>query len=177
MKLRVAAFDIETTALDGTYGRLLCACFQFGDESKPRTIRCHSLAEERRALRELARNFNDVDILLTWNGIMFDIPLINARLLRHRMPPLPQVFHVDLMWQHKKLRTRGHRLEGAIKDLNIATKKFDVTGERWQQAADTGHPHSKLAFESIVRHCQHDVRATLEVGERLKPLLRNIYKR
>lgn len=170
------AWDIETTGLDGSYGRLLCCSFKFSNEDKVRTVRCRLLKEEKKALMKVREILMEPDIWLTWNGKMFDVRFMNARLLHHDLPPLPEKWHIDLMWQHKKLRTRGHRLEGAGKDLKLHTLKHDVSAAGWISAAEDTGPVGKQMFDEIVRHCEHDVVMTEQAFVKLKPLIVRITK-
>lgn len=162
--------DIETTGLDASYGRLVCACFKFTDETKVRTVTCRVLSDEKKALREIARHYHDADIIVTWNGKLFDIPMLNARMMFYGLDPLPNIKHIDLLYQSKKLRFRGNRLENVSKDFRTRSKKYDVPAWRWLQAAE-GQEH---ALDLIVRHCQFDVLLTEEMLRRLKPLITQI---
>jgi uncharacterized protein YprB with RNaseH-like and TPR domain len=170
--MRIAAFDIETTGLDASYGRFLCACFKFLDDPKVKTVRARRYKDEPRALAQLVKIYNKADIIVTWNGKLFDIPFVNARLMvrrkEHDVAPAvldPGKKHVDLRWMSAKLRTRGNRLDGASRDLGAKFAKYTVGAEGWIKAAD-GHVES---FDKIVHHCELDVMLTEEMFEILKP--------
>ena len=175
--MRIATFDIETTQLDATYGRILCACFKFTDEDQVRTVKAPRYKDEPRALAKIVEIYNKADIFVTWNGKMFDVPFVNARLMIRRndddrLPSIldPKKFHIDLMWMCKKLRTRGSRMDGAAKDLRTRHQKYDVPGEDWIRAADG----DRDALDRIVRHCEFDVEITEDLLDRFRPYLRRI---
>lgn len=168
--IRFAAFDIESTGLDASYGRMLCACAKFCDEKHVRTVRAPRLRHEKAALEEIQQWFNQLDVVVTWYGKMFDIKFVNSRLLHHGMHPLPKVIHKDLCFESKsKLKFRGNRLDGVSKDLRSRVSKFDVPAFRWVEAADG----NAAALDDIVKHCQLDVLLTEEMLEKMKPLILN----
>lgn len=173
---RIACFDIETTSLDATYGRVLCGCFKFSDEKEVRTVKAPRYKDEPKALEKIAEWWEEADIVAHWNGKLFDVAFINARLLirrkdltdkqmRKRAILEPGKKQIDGRWINSKLRSRGNRLDGAAKDFQSRYQKFDVRGEEWIRAADG----RKDALDKIVRHCQQDVRITEEVMKILKP--------
>lgn len=174
---KTAVFDIETSQLDGSYGRILCVGFK-EYKKKPIIVEVPSLKEERHALKEIRDLWDSFDIVMGWNSLLFDVPMLNARYLRYAMNVLPTKKHVDLMWIHKHYaRTRGHRLAGVASDLGVETVKFEPGAECWQIAAESGHPEHKAALAKVVKHNYYDLIMTEEVAEKLKPLVGSIQKR
>jgi len=166
--MRFCSLDIECTSLDASYGRILCVCMKFFDEDKVRTYIALRCKNEKPMLREVVRAYNECDVVVTWNGKLFDIRYINARLMQHNLPPLDHgKMHKDLMWEAKKLRLRGARLDGVSKDLRTKVAKYDVPAWRWILAAEG----DKASSREIVTHCELDVLLTEEMMERLKPLI------
>ena len=107
------------------------------------------------------------------NSKLFDVPMINARRMFYGMEPLnPSKKHVDLMYQQRKLRFRGSRLDGASKDIRTKSVKFDVPSYRWVEAAEG----QKEAQDLILKHCQFDVLLTEEMFIRLKSLIAIIHR-
>lgn len=169
--LRTMCFDIECTSLDASYGRILCVCAKFDDEKSPRTLSAPLLKDEKALLRAFSSWWAEADIVAGWNSKLFDVAFLNARRMFHRLLPLdPSKKHIDLLFQSKKLRFRGNRLDGVSKDLRTKCKKYDVPAYRWVEAAE-GQP---LAQSLIIKHCQLDVLLTEEMLLRLKPLLVHI---
>lgn len=170
MGLRIATFDIETTSLEASYGRLLCACFKFSDERKVRTVRARRYKDEPRALEQVAALWDKADVIVSWNGKLFDARFVNARLMIRRCtPPIldPSKKHLDLLYNSRRLRTRGHRLDGIAKDLQLKRQKYDVEAEAWIKAADG----DRESFERIAKHCELDVRITEDALDRLRPYI------
>lgn len=165
--IRAAAFDIECTGLEASYGRLICACFQFLDEDEPRTKAIKSIKQEKVLLHWIKEQFKEIDVLLTWNGKLFDVPFVNARRMQHGLVALEPMKHVDLMYQARKLRTRGSRLDGVAKDLRFTHQKIDVPAWRWVHAAEG----DQKAIDLIVKHCEQDVRMTAEAWGKFRPMV------
>lgn len=169
--LRFAAFDIETTALEGSFGRLVCACFKFNDEDKPRTVSVRKYRNEPNALTLIKSWYNEADVIYGWNSKLFDVPFVNARLMHHgHMPLTPSKMHKDLMYEAKKMRLRGARLENVSKDLRTEVHKYDVPAWRWTLAAEG----DVASIAEIVKHCEMDVLLTEEMFSRLRPLIINL---
>jgi uncharacterized protein YprB with RNaseH-like and TPR domain len=166
--MKVASFDIECTALDASYGRMLCACFKFHNEEKVRTTKARWLKDEPKMLTQISKWWDEADVICTWNGKMFDVRYTNARLLTHYLPPLDaKKMHEDVMYEAKKLRLRGARLDGVAKDLKFKHQKIDRPASDWVLAAEGNRP----AQTRIVEHCEQDVRMTQEAFERLMPVV------
>ena len=171
--MRFAAFDIETTGLNATYGRLLCACFKFSDDDEIVTVRCPSFRDEPRALQEISDLWDSSDVVATWNGKRFDVRFVNARLMAHHMKPLEsQKMHKDLMYEYKKLGFLGARLETASENLKLKAAKYRVDAEKWIQAAE----NTPEALEEIIHHCELDVLLTEEIFIRLMPLVLRVHR-
>src|SRR5262245_27974118 len=79
---RVAFVDIETTGLSGGAGMcaFLVGCARFEDG----VFRCRqfflpTFAHERGLLTAVAEHLDDVDVLVTYNGKTFDLPVMETR--------------------------------------------------------------------------------------------------
>lgn len=166
--MRLAVFDIETTALEGSYGRLLCACIKFLDEKRIRVVEAPTVKSERRALVELEGHLNEAHVIITWNGRMFDWRFMNQRRMVLGLKPLAKMMHID--WYHIQkhhCRSRGHRQMYVAEDLGCRNSKFEPGAKAWVAAAD-GDP---TAFAKIVRHCRQDVLQLEELHWKLVSLL------
>jgi len=165
MPLRIASFDIESTGLNASFGRLLCACFKFQGDPKIVTVKAFQKKDELAALKKIRQIWDTVDILVTWYGKQFDVRFLNAKALRYGLPTFAGKMHVDLCFLHKHYNaTAGHSLKGVSEDLRTSSKKYDVPREDWQDAQDG----DKAAFDRIVTHCEHDVLTLEEVLDKMK---------
>lgn len=170
--IRVASFDIECTSLDASYGRLVCACIKYHDEDEVRTKSIRSVKQEPALLRWIEKNTADVDVYATWNGKLFDMFYVDGRRMHHGMERVPLKKHVDLLYQARRLRLRGSRLDGVAKDLGFEHQKIDVPAWRWVLAAEG----CKESIGLIVEHCEQDVLMTEEAFGRFKHSLQRFTK-
>lgn len=170
--LRFAAFDIECTQLEASFGRLVCMCAKFLDEKKIRTVYTRWYRNEKRMLEEMAKWWEEMDVVITVNGKLFDMPFVNARRMHHGMLPLVPKMHVDLRWVATKLRFRGASLDGMAKDLRLKNQKHECAAWQWVLAAEGDMP----CIKDIIKHCEQDVRMTEELFNRLRPLIIRITK-
>lgn len=165
--MNICFFDLESTDLSASWGRLLCGSFADasgnvesfrGDKRRYRgkdAADCGKLAVACRDRIEAA------DILVSWNGIMFDIPILNAWLLRfgHREVQLTTKrkasHHLDLMYYARGafLRMGSSKLDNVAKFFRVEHTKTPLDGMTWQLAA-TG---DGKALDRVVEHCEADV--------------------
>jgi len=171
--MKFATFDIETTSLNGTYGRILCACWKFFDEKKPRTVHAFKHKDEPAALEKIYEFWNECDVVITWNGKLFDRKVTNLRMANRRTEIkcpyiLEPKMHVDAMWTYRtNFRGCSAKLEHVSENLNTKTKKFHADAADWIKAADG----NRISYDKIVKHCQQDVILTEEVFHILTPYI------
>lgn len=96
----------------------------------------------------------------------FDVPYLNSRLLRHNLPPLPPVPHLD-GWKvaRYKLKLNSNRLQSVTSFLGLEDKT-PLDGPTWVKAM-AGH---RKSIKYVVEHCRQDCEVLQQVYERLKPL-------
>lgn len=102
-----AFIDTETTGLAGGSGTLAFligggAISQGGFELRQWFIREHG--EEPSALEAFAEWLSTFDVLVTYNGRAFDVPLLETRYRLARMkPPFERMRHIDLLYGARRL--------------------------------------------------------------------------
>jgi hypothetical protein len=102
-----AFLDTETTGLAGGSGTLaflvgVGAITPRGFELKQYFLR--QPAEEASLLTALAADLESFDVLVTYNGKAFDVPLLETRfLMNRRKAPFPRLQHVDLLHGARRL--------------------------------------------------------------------------
>jgi uncharacterized protein len=109
---RTIFLDLETTGLSGGAGTIAflvgCGYFDLG-AFQVRQFLLASYAAERALLAAVAEFFEDADLIVTYNGKTFDLPVMETRWVFHRMqPPLDGVPHFDMLHPARRLwRNRG----------------------------------------------------------------------
>jgi uncharacterized protein YprB with RNaseH-like and TPR domain len=118
---RTVFIDLETTGLSGGAGTLAflvgCGYFDLG-AFQVRQFLLTSHAAERALLTAVAEFFDGADLIVTYNGKTFDVPVMETRWMFHRLRmPLSDVAHFDMLHPARRLwRSRA----GAGGDLEEA---------------------------------------------------------
>jgi uncharacterized protein YprB with RNaseH-like and TPR domain len=135
--LRRAVFlDTETTGLAGGAGTaafLIGVGFVDGERFRVRQYFMRDYHEEGALLHALGAELEGFDRLVTFNGKMFDVPLLDARFRLNRGRfPLASAPHLDLLhparrlWKARLESCRLQSLEAALMNLQ---RHGDIAGE------------------------------------------------
>jgi len=120
---RALYFDTETTGLGGGAGVLafLVGLAWFDDELRlhAEQFLLRSPAEELPLLEALSERVKSADLLVSYNGKAFDLPLLNGRMVMNRCPRLPERAHLDLL--HIARRLHKARL-GACRLISLESE-------------------------------------------------------
>jgi len=184
--MRIAFFDIETTDLRALMGRVLCCSFlpyspDPDDQWAPYTFRGdarqykgRSAIDDSKLVDAIRNELEKYNMIVGWNSKLFDVPFVNARLMRARKRPFSAQLHLDLMWYAGGSSTRvgSRKLVNVQKYLGVDAVKTDISWDDWQLAGmgDTE------AFNNVVEHCEADVRVLADVYPYLIPYVKNIHK-
>jgi len=117
---RYAFFDIETTGLSGGTGTYVVLA-GLGTLERPlpqeppafrlRQYFLAGLQHERAMLTMLAEDLTRFEVVVTYNGRAFDVPVMESRLTLARLPsPYQAMAHFDLL--HPVRRLYAHRMPG-----------------------------------------------------------------
>jgi len=120
---RALYFDTETTGLGGGAGVLafLVGLAWFDDSLRLHSeqLLLRSPAEEAPFLAALAQHFERAEVLVSYNGKAFDLPLLNGRMVMNRRDKLPERAHLDLL--HVARRLHKSRL-GACRLISLESE-------------------------------------------------------
>src|SRR5262245_21373169 len=113
---RAVFIDLETTGLSGGAGTVAflvgCAYFDAG-ALQVRQFLLSSFTAERALLSAAAELFDAADLIVTYNGKTFDVPVMETRWAFHRMPPaLDEVPHFDMLHPARRLWRSRSTLAG-----------------------------------------------------------------
>jgi hypothetical protein len=133
---RTVFIDLETTGLSGGAGTLAflvgCGYFDLG-AFQVRQFLLTSHAAERALLTAVAEFFEGADLIVTYNGKTFDVPVMETRWMFHRLRmPLADVPHFDMLHPARRLwRSRagagGDIEESGCRLSTLEQTLFDVT--------------------------------------------------
>jgi uncharacterized protein YprB with RNaseH-like and TPR domain len=104
---RTVFIDLETTGLSGGAGTVAflvgCGYFDIG-AFQVRQFLLTSFTAERALLEAVSQFVEDADLIVTYNGKTFDVPVMETRWLFHRMEmPLEGVPHFDALHAARRL--------------------------------------------------------------------------
>ena len=136
--LRRAAFlDTETTGLAGGTGTaafLVGVGFVDGDSFRVRQYFMRDYHEEPALLRALAEDLARFPYLVTFNGKMFDVPLLETRYrLCRQGHPLAETLHLDMLHPARRLwkaRLESCRLQSLEDALLGLRRNGDLPGDQ-----------------------------------------------
>jgi uncharacterized protein len=122
---RTIFIDLETTGLSGGAGTVAflvgCGYFDLG-AFQVRQFLLTSFAAERALLSAVADFFDGADLIVTYNGKTFDVPVMETRWLFHRLQmPLADVPHFDMLHPARRLWRMRDRGAGDVEGCRLTT--------------------------------------------------------
>jgi uncharacterized protein len=162
---RALYFDTETTGLGGGAGVLafLIGLAWFDDELRlhAEQLLLRSPAEELPLLEVVAERIEQADLLVSYNGKAFDLPLLNGRMVMNHRPKLPERAHLDLLHIARRLhksRLGACRLISLESDVLGFVRGPDIDGidiaPRYSHFLRSG---DDSVLEQVVEHNSWDV--------------------
>ena len=185
---RTIFIDLETTGLSGGAGTVAflvgCGFFDLG-AFQVRQFLLTSYAAERALLWAVADFFKDANLIVTYNGKSFDVPVMETRWLFHRLEmPLDGVPHFDMvhparrLWRPRTATTAGDdggcRLGTLERTLFNVNRVGDVGGfeipARFFRFLRSGDPRP---LEAVLEHNRLDLVSLAAVMARALALARS----
>lgn len=176
---RLAFWDLETTDLGASMGRLLCCSIadNWGNVTTRRAsdFERTSVIDDSGLAEWIRDELERYDIIVSWNGFNFDHGFLQARLLRWGKRPLARKLAIDPMWKARPSRY-GSRIGGSsLKNVSsffrLDVSKSELDKETWQLAG----AGDEEAIAYIVDHCERDVLVLRKAFHHLKPLIQTIH--
>ncbi len=128
---RTVFIDLETTGLSGGAGTLAflvgCGYFDLG-AFQVRQFLLTSHAAERALLTAVAEFFDGVDLIVTYNGKTFDVPVMETRWMFHRLRmPLGEVPHFDMLHPARRLWKSRAGAGGDVEEAGCRLSTLEQT--------------------------------------------------
>jgi uncharacterized protein YprB with RNaseH-like and TPR domain len=174
----MAFWDLETSDLKPNFGRIMAGAIadNIGDvevfrrEDYPGA----SVIDDGELVLAQRDALERYDIIVTWNGLMFDHMFLDARLIKAGHRPLRRdIMRLDLMYQARGINGLGSaRLDNVAKFLKCANQKTPLSMEVWAKAI-AGDAES---YDYIVDHNIADVLVTREVFHKLKHRISGVHR-
>jgi len=171
MKPKILVWDIETCGVSfkANSGFILCAGIKELGKPIKMFVRDNvqpDPLDDRKLVKQVYDELVTADVWITHNGRWFDVRYLQSRLLKWKLPPLPDIPMFDTCELGFKKLAIKNSLKEMGKYLGCKTSKFDVNMDDWVRA----YAGDKKALKAIVTHCIADVKLTEEVYKRLRPM-------
>ncbi|MEB2313477.1 MAG: ribonuclease H-like domain-containing protein [Polyangiaceae bacterium] len=162
---RALYLDTETTGLGGSAGTLafLVGMAWFADDGRLvlEQLLLRSPAEEAALIERVAERLEQSELVVSYNGKAFDLPLLRARAVMNRLPALPERPHLDLLHVARRLhkaRLGACRLVDLEREVLGFERGDDIAGAdvapRFAHFLRTG---DEQALAAVVEHNAWDV--------------------
>jgi len=162
---RIVFLDTETTGMQGGSGMcpFLAGIGYFaGDEFHLLQYFVRDFDEEPSMLYSLGERLGRFDLVVTYNGAAFDLPLLETRFTLARLEtPFPGMSHLDLLFTTRRLWRSGHgscRLVALEREMLSFLRGADIPGSMIPQAYfDYVERRPSAALRGVFTHNLHDV--------------------
>jgi DNA polymerase elongation subunit (family B) len=125
--------------------------------------------DDYHVVKTLHEVMSSADVVIAHNLKKFDMRKLNARIVYHKLPPLPPFLLVDTLTEARKIANfTSNRLDYLAKHLGYKGK-MPTTAGLWMDVMDG----NKRALDEMVRYCKNDVDILEFVYLRLRPYIRN----
>lgn len=150
--------------LKGELGSILCFGYQIEGQRKPKSINLWDFPtwekdrqDDSLMVQAIYEILHDADEIVTHNGKRFDLKYLNTRLVKHGLPILPKIHHVDTKVVLKRhLSLYSNSLDAAAKFMGIEEKmKINDKWSLWYRIAFG--IHTKKDLKIMDKYCKQDV--------------------
>jgi len=156
---------LESTGLDGAFGRICCISYAFDDEPVETLF-----GEESQILIKFWKVAEKVDLFVGFNLLDFDLRFIFQRSVILGVKPSRQISFAryrsdpiyDIMWEWSKWSNTRVSLDTLAKALGIPSSKGgEIEGRNVAQAYKSGR------LKEICEYCAKDVEVTRAIYKRV----------
>lgn len=163
--------DIETTGLRGTPLFLIGVMRSDGERFVFKQYFARDYAEEPGVIAAFSQDLEDADLLVTFNGIRFDLPFIIGRGAHHGIRVRCEAAHLDLLQvarRHYRRETPNHKLQTLERLICGREREEDIPSSQIPRAYDhyvlTGDTSN---ITNILRHNRLDLLTLPELMHRM----------
>ncbi len=125
--------------------------------------------DDKRLMKDIHRLLDEADIVITQNGINFDLKYINTRFLAHGLPPPSPYKAVDTKREAKKyLRLPSNSLDDIGQYFQLGKKDDHKGFDLWLECM----AGDQKAWKDMLKYNAQDVRLTEKVYLKLLPYMK-----
>lgn len=155
---KLYTWDIEATGLNCDYNSIVVVSVKpYGQV--PRTFVVNQPGDDKALVAEVRDFLATGAMWATFYGKMFDVKMMEGRLLKWGLPAMPKKHHLDLFFQLVgKVNTSRKSQAHLARWLELPEKKMDIEPDIWNRIF-----YDPAAMALLVERCESDV-TTLEQG-------------
>lgn len=156
---------IESTQLDGTFGRILCLSYAVNDEPVV-TL----LGDEKKILQDFWEVAKDADLFVGFNIMEFDLRFIYQRSVINEVKPTRDLSFAkyrnepifDIMWEWSKW-SYGSKisLDALSRAVGLTSSKQGIDGSQVSDFYKQGR------VKEIAEYCKRDVEVTRQIYKKM----------
>jgi len=147
---------------------ILCGAWKELGESKTQVVAVEKAGNDKGVCRKLRKVLADADLIVHHNGDKFDLRKLNARLIYHRLEPLPAIPTVDtLKVARKEFAFTSNRLDYLGKHL-LGEGKIHTSPDLWMRVLK----NDKSAIKEMATYNAGDVELLEKIYLTLRPYMK-----
>ena len=156
-----------TNIIDDFY--IICAAWQLEGEKTIESASVTKLGDDKEVVRQLRNAIEAADVIVYHNGDKFDLKKLNARIIKHKLPPLPnRIVSVDTLKEAR--RTFGfssNRLDYLGGFLGVGHKTH-TDGSLWIKILKG----DLSSVKKMEKYCRGDIKLGMGVYKVMKPYIK-----
>lgn len=170
---RLCTFDIEATGLSGDYNSVLVVSIKEFGQPTIKTFRVTRPGEDKQVVESAIAELSKYACWISYYGKGFDVPMLQARALLHRLPALEKKCHVDMFFQLvSKVKTARKSQAHFLRWLGTPEQKMDMSPQEWNDVLS----NPRKAIKRMVERCESDVVGLEGLYKRTRHLIANVTK-
>lgn len=150
------------------HGRTLCWAAKWYGENEMQWMT--ETVGRKRMIKRIHKLMTEADAVITYNGLKFDIPMLNNEFIKYDLDPIPPQKHIDLYRTAKgRFRLASNKLEFVAQYLKVG-KKVNTGGFGLWVDVLAGDAD---AWDRMIDYNKADVELLERVYEKLRPWVKN----
>lgn len=168
----ICFFDLESTGFKGDYDSVLVVSV-LDYQGDIRSFPIMQPANDKKVVREARDYLDQFDCWVGYYSKGFDVPMMNTRLLKWGLDPMPKKHHIDLYFSLKPKLLTGRKSQAHLLSwLGTTEQKMTVGADMWNQVlTDTAK-----TMKVMVKRCESDCIGLRDLYEKTKHLIVEIKK-
>lgn len=148
---------------------IICASWKEAGAKKTDAIWITKTGDDKAVVKKLRDVLASADVIIGHNIKKFDLKKLNARLIYHRLKPLPYIHVVDTLTEIRKVAAHTSNRLDYLSTFLTGQGKMETSGGLWLKAMRG----DKKAIKEMVAYNRIDVVRNEEVYDIIKPYLKD----